>query len=376
MNSFDQLVLSGANRTTWVFGAGASAPQPYKVPAQKDMLGSFFQKKFPGGEPRQQNIETLKKGVKDDCSFVLPGATPEEVSLEEVFSAYELMLSEPRTPVELRKRAGAALMRLKQAIQYSTYTLGRGDSKKWKPHDRGRTGSPYAELLEKLYPPNDASVDGKHGFVTFNYDINLDRCLINLRDTASVDLDYGIAMANERTARAPEWKNPQKDRKSALLLRIHGALNWLRCDACYSLFTTVNRHANVTDASRCWACGNENIDYVLVHPTYIRSYDDPVIRLVWGRCQEELVLSDRWIFLGYSLPVADVHFRELLRHCWRTRKSAERKTEIIVIGRKQANGELINKEVYQNYVSLFGDTVKVWNGTLNGFSDFPASIVP
>jgi len=251
VNSFKQLVLSGANRTTWVFGAGASAPQPYKVPAQKDMLRSFFEKKFPGREQRQQDIEKLKQNVKDDCSFVLPGAKPEEVSLEEVFSAYELMLSETRTPAELRERAGAALARLKQAIQYSTYTLGRGDSKKWKPHDRGQTGSPYAELLEILYPANGDTVDRKHGFITFNYDINLDRCLINLRDTAHVDLDYGIAMANERTARAPQWTNPQKERTSALLLRIHGALNWLRCHACYSLFTTVNRHAKVSDTSTC-----------------------------------------------------------------------------------------------------------------------------
>jgi hypothetical protein len=359
-----------------VFGAGASAPQPYKVPAQKDMLKEFFKRNFPGREQRQQNILTLKQDVKDDCLFVLPGAKPEEVSLEEIFSAYELMLSEPRTPLDLRERAQAALVRLKQAIQYSTYTLGRGDSKKWRPHDRGQAESPYAELLEKLYPANGNAVDGEHGFVTFNYDINLDRCLINLRDAANVDLDYGIAMANERTSRAPEWKNPQKDRKSALLLRIHGALNWLRCDACYSLFTTVNRHAYVKGTSRCWACGNENIDNVIVHPTYIRAYEDPVIKLVWGRCQEELVLSDRWIFVGYSLPMADVHFRELLRHCWRSREKAGRKTEIMLIGRKQPNGELINKDVYRNYVFLFGDAIQVWDGTQNGFSDLPAVIVP
>lgn len=376
MKLFQQLLLSGARRTTWIFGAGASAPQPYEVPAQQAMLKEFFKRNFPGREQRQVKIQALKQQVKEDCLFVLPGATPDSVSLEEIFSTYELMLSELRTPQDIREIAQDALARLKQAIQYSTYTLGRGDSRKWKPHNRGNTQSPYAELLEKLYPNNGDNTEGDHAFMTFNYDINLDRCLINLRDAANVDLDYGITMANERTARSPEWRNPQKGRKSALLLRTHGALNWLRCDACYSLFTTVNRHAFVKDASRCWACGSENIDYVLVHPSYIRAYNDPVIKLVWGRCQEELVLSERWIFIGYSLPVADVHFRELLRHCYRSRAKANKQTEIMLIGRKQANGGLINQSVYENYYALFGEAVQVWDGTANGFADFPACIVP
>ena len=375
MEQFKQLQLSGANRTIWIFGAGASSPKPYSVPAQQNMLKEFFTRGFPGQDARQQTIANLKEQAKSDCKFVLPGADPESVSLEEVFSAYEIMLSEPRTPEDVRITAREALERLKRAIQYSTYTFGRGDSKKWRPHNRGSVRSPYAELLEKLHPQGNNIGVKAHAFVTFNYDINLDRCLINLKGVTGVDIDYGIPMANERTPSSPAWKNPNNG-NSSLLLRTHGALNWIRCDACYSLFTTVSSHANVTDASRCWACGSENIDYVLVHPSYLREYTDPIIQLIWGRCQEELVLSDRWVFIGYSLPLADVHFRELLRHCHRSRVKAEKETDIVLIGRKQKDGSIINKSVYASYHSLFGRDIRVWEATDGGFSDFPSHITP
>lgn len=376
MASFETLEKSAAAKTTWVFGAGASAPGPYRVPSQPDMLRAFFHKKFPGRGRRQSYIADLKEAIKADCQFILPGANPESetVSLEEVFSAYELMLSESRTAPKDREYAEEALGRMKEAIQLSTYALGRGDSKKWKPHGRGAVRSPYAELLEKLFPKDENERQTRNSFVTFNYDINLDRCLLNLRDTAGVDLDYGINLANHRTHRSPHFDNPNSG-TTALLLRTHGALNWIRCDACQSIFTTLSKHADVSNTKKCWACGSKNLNTVLVHPSFIREYNDPIIRLIWGRCQEELVLSDRWVFVGYSLPTADVHFRELLRHCIRVRQAEGLPTDVCVIGRRQDGGDLLEPEAKRNYMSLFGQSVRFWESTADGFFDFPDYIV-
>ncbi len=367
MNTFQYFELSKHDRISWVFGAGASAASPYKVPIQSEMLKRFFNDKYPGRAERKARIQKTKDCTKSICTKVLPGieADSSELVLEEVFSAYEIVLGERRSTREEREQAEDALDTLREAVRLSTYIYGRGDARKWRPYDRNNGKSPYAELIEKLYEKNGPI----SAFITFNYDICLDRCLINLRNKIDVDLDYGILLANERTVGAPKFSNPRQG-KSALLLRTHGGLNWLRCEACQSVFTTVNKHAAVKETDACWACGSNRLEFVFVHPSYIRRYDDPVIQLVWGRCQEELVLSDAWVFIGYSLPAADVHFRELIRYCLKKRDAKGLNTTIYVVSRKQSDGKYIGDSLAKNYRSIFNGREKVWESTEGGFSDF------
>src|SRR5207249_4662370 len=138
---------------------------------------------------------------------------------------------------------------------------------------------------------------------------NLDRCALNLRESADRDVDYGIPLANARCAGAPDFGTPRGER-SLLLLRTHGALNWIRCRACHSVFSTLSRQQEIPEQFLCYACGEPRMGYILVHPSYSRRYDDPILQLVWGRMHEELIRADRWVFIGYSLPPADFHFRE------------------------------------------------------------------
>jgi len=370
MTTFSSFELSKHERISWIFGAGASATTPYKVPIQSKMLKKFFDANYPGRPGRKALIDDLKTTTKNICNEVLPGVKEDssELILEEVFSAYEIILEERRSTRAERQKAEDALHTLREAIRLSTYVHGRGDARKWRPHDRKNEKSPYAELIEKLYAKG-VPEGPKNAFVTFNYDICLDRCLINLRNEIDIDLDYGIVLANSRTVGAPQFSNPRQS-KSTLLLRTHGGLNWLRCEACQSIFTTVNKHATVKETDTCWACGSSRLEFVFVHPSYIRKYDDPIIQLVWGRCQEELVLSDAWVFVGYSLPAADVHFRALIRHCLKKRDEKGLDTSIYIVGRKQSNGDHISDSLAKNYQSIFNGREKIWESTEGGFSDF------
>jgi hypothetical protein len=113
------------------------------------------------------------------------------------------------------------------------------------------------------------------------------------------------------------------------------------------------------------------IRYVIVHPSFLRTYDDPILQLVWGRTSEELVRAARWVFVGYSLPPVDVHFRELLRDCLRVRAARGGDTDICLVGRASLDGLT---KMAESYGAAFGDHVRVWNATANGFSDFPAAM--
>ena len=319
-----------------------------------------------------RDLQSLRNRIKQHCARVQPGLewNSAELSLEEVFAAFELVLDDPNASTRDERRAAERALRdLSEGVRIATFVYGRGDARKFLPHDRNGVSSSYAELLETLYPRRGAPVPSV--FITMNYDINLDRCLIRLRRATQriVDLDYGLLLANARCATAPLFDEPRP--RAAVLLRLHGGLNWVRCGACHSMFTTVNRHATVRAADACWSCGRETLGYVIVHPSFLRTYSDPVIRLVWGRARSELSDADRWIFIGYSLPDADVHLRELLRECLRRRRALNKATEVVFVGRDPGH---VN--VAERYSRLFGTRLTVWRATPAGFSDFVSRSEP
>jgi hypothetical protein len=196
----DSFRLAEDERIAWIFGAGASAPEPYGVPTQARVLQHFLTMGRPGGPTVQAKFDALRERVKAHGKRVLPGRelVDEDVTLEELFCSFELTIQDPRSTNAEVESARKAFDDLIQALRLSTYVFGRGDSNKWKPHARGGATSPYAELIEKLLPAG-AVGPVAHTFITFNYDVNLDRCLINLRGSAAnFDLDYGFALANSR----------------------------------------------------------------------------------------------------------------------------------------------------------------------------------
>lgn len=372
-----RLPLSGATRTVWIFGAGASAPPPYRIPVQTALLTRFATMKRTGGPSFLAKFEELRTAVREHCRRVQPGLGMEDplLSLEEVFASYELVRNAPKSTRDERLDAEKAISELREAIRVATYVFGPGSANKWRPHSRNGVRSPYAELLEQLYPAAAASGHGRHILMTFNYDICLDRCAINLRQSpASLDVDYAIPLSNHRYDDAPRFEPPAGP-SPVLLLRTHGAVNWLRCHACQSVFTTVNRHASVVDAKQCWACSRAALEHVLVHPSYFRTYDDPLIRLIWGRCHEELVRADRWVFIGYSLPAADVHFRQLLRDCLRERDHRKFDTDVVLVDRGPTSDAPFQRAV-QTYSIMFERRLRVWEATPNGFADFVQAVDP
>lgn len=364
----DSLSVTAAARTVWVFGAGASLF--YEVPSQARLLDRLATMNRPGTYGTQARFDELKKRIEQHIERVLPGLeyTDSRVSLEEVFSSYELQLADARSSAEEMSTAHKAISDLREGIRIATQVYGRGDSRKWRPHAREGTASPYAELIEKLFPSS-ACDPGAHTLVTFNYDINLDRCLLNLRGTpADLDVDYGFGLSNSRCDGAPPFDPPRADR-SVLLLRTHGSLNWIRCGACESLFSTVNRHGKVTTRTKCYRCDLARLNYILVHPSYFRRYDDPVLRIVWGRTDAELVGAERWVFVGYSLPPADAHFRELLRSARRERIRKGLATQVVLVGHGPPSKKHF-KDALETYAALFDSDLVAWKATANGFPDF------
>ena len=365
----DEFFLSKADKTIWVFGAGASFSKPYNVPIQANLLETFTKIKPPGSGKIRDEFEKLKKSVEDACKIILPGAALKNVTLEEVFSAFEIQSQANWATDDKKAMSRTAISDLRRMLVLTTGVRGRGNALKYKPHKRNNGTSPYAELLEKLFPvkcKND--VIRAHVLVTMNYDINLDRCLLNMRDSkcGGIDLDYGVEFADYRLSGSFERPGP----RCVLLLRLHGGLNWKRCLACQALYTTVSSHANVLPRETCRMCGSERLDHVIVHPSFTRQYVDPVLQIVWGRLLEELRSADRWVFIGYSLPPADVHLRSLLRHAFNMRTDAGKKTSVFWVGYRKSPDDDNWLNLGERFFHLFGNKAVAWEKAEEGFLGF------
>lgn len=374
----DTVRLRDAPRTALVFGAGASVF--YDVPLQPWLLARFMAGTPRGGARNREIIRKRRLRIRRCCRVVYPGLAPTDpgVALEEVFAAYELLRDDPRSTAKEVRKAHSILKDLLLAVRYATVVPGKLTQPKWQPFSRNDTRSPYAELLERLVPAGTQSADNLT-LITFNYDVNLDRCVINLRGGPSdLDIDYGVVFANSRCndPAVPLFQAPREG--AMLVLRPHGGLTWFRCLACRSVFTTLGRQQQIAGDTVCWTCGAKRVDYVLVHPSYSRRYDDPLLTSIWGRTYEALVKSDRWIFIGYSLPPADFHFRALLRQALAARDGKRQSTDVIMVGvHKRPDPKEEFRNMIATYQAMFHKRLTVWRATENGFSDFVSqSLVP
>ena len=52
---------------------------------------------------------------------------------------------------------------------------------------------------------------------------------------------------------------------------------------------------------------------LIIPPTYLKDFHRPVFRRLWNRCTDALSTPKKLIFLGYSLPAADLHAQFIFR---------------------------------------------------------------
>ena len=109
------------------------------------------------------------------------------------------------------------------------------------------------------------------------------------------------------------------------ILKLHGSTNWLLCPNCNRLYTGLGSKENVWDLyveeRFCEKCATNKwniqdkppiLEPFFITPTYTKVFDNTHLQSVWDNAYIELSEADRIVFIGYSLPDADYHFRTLL----------------------------------------------------------------
>lgn len=121
------------------------------------------------------------------------------------------------------------------------------------------------------------------------------------------------------------------------LIKLHGSLNWLYCNVCNSLMVNLSNKetllAGILDSSHGITEKNANrcprdgslMQALITPPAYKKDLSHPVISRLMIEAGHELRAARKVVFVGYSMPEADVHIKAIL-----TRENIKSKEVFVV----------------------------------------------
>lgn len=181
------------------------------------------------------------------------------------------------------------------------------------------------KLIKKL-APDDA-------IISLNYDLIADNSLLHNSKTA----DYGFPI---RQVRNPHILYSNDQDGYVKLYKLHGSLNWLYCPACRVVDLTpgIKGVVDIFDDNKltyCPICG-VRYDPMIITPTFLKNYNNHYIGRIWLAAEETLQQADEIVFIGYSLPDADIVLRTMFaRSVYRNRVLNNHSPQITVVDYNQ-----------------------------------------
>lgn len=293
----------------FILGAGASKAVIPKAPLNDQLLPSVLRLR------PERRINLVKQFLQDffeldpnadlDTSRRLP-------PLEDILSQLDSCLTDNR-PLSLSYPL-AALIELREALVYGICRVLQQSL---------RSGE--LRLMTKLISnlaPDDA-------IISLNYDLIVDNSLLHKSKTA----DYGFPI---RHVRNPHILYDNRQDVYVKLYKLHGSLNWLYCPACRAVDLTPGVKGAVyifldKELTHCPAC-HVRYDPMIITPTFLKNYNNHYIGRVWVAAEETLQQADEIVFIGYSLPDADIVLRTMFaRSVYRNRVLNSHTTRITVV---------------------------------------------
>lgn len=191
-----------------------------------------------------------------------------------------------------------------------------------------------------------------------------------------IDVDYCVyttPLHSDSTVcpHVPSPKQRAQGIYNVKLLKLHGSATWLRCpnsglvytglgmaDPASTLYFLPRPSPFMLDYPNDGGGGAEvPLEPYIITPTYSKVFDLPHIKTTWQNAFVELREATEVIFVGYSLPDADYHFRALLLRA--IRPTTRVRVFLSAASDPATYSSSVERETLPNirYRRLFGDLV-------------------
>ena len=350
----------------FVFGAGASYADG--APLQKDILPLLLD------TDDLEICNSVPYGIL--CNFIEDNFAWDKnegyfPTLEEVFGFLDYFIQK-RESLNQKYSLGA-ILEIKEALIKLTHCIVSSST--------ASTGNVYRLFWEAVYRYNT-----NISTITLNYDTYLEDAFFHMFPR-NMYLDYCIHLSNYDHSDDIDdknwWVNPREpilslenlEPISIKLIKIHGSLNWKYCNCCNQVLLTPldkgidlgiskadwqgpftddsdNVCAGISNA-RCSRDGNE-FQTMLVPPSHLKDLSHPINSRLFIESAEEIRRAKKVVFIGYSLPEADIHMKAILK------KSLRPETDIFVV----------NVDKSDNFRFRFKGLSKHVQFVMSSFEDF------
>ena len=365
MNDEKYIKYNSQRDLLFVFGAGTSIADG--APLQKDILPKILKDDYKYSNP----AKLVKTFIENNFDLV----DDNYPSLESVFGYLDYFISK-------RESLGGEFTTIK-LITIKEFLIRLIHHSISKLNNSKGIYRKFWEAIEKT--------DKNISIITTNYDTLLDEAFDFLYPSKAL-IDYCINFMNyeqyDKINAFDWWINPRIpvpiwDNKIPVpikIIKIHGSLNWKYCNCCNQVLLTPwdteldidtlefkgyigascdNPEEIIFDLE----CPNDNNSFstFIIPPSHIKELNHPVISKLFDEAAEEIRKTKKIIFIGYSLPEADIHIKALFK------KNLTEKIEIEVVDpflteKIKSNYRSISKKVtfikdsFENYIEKITNT--------------------
>ena len=288
--------------TVFILGAGAS--KPAGGPLMADFLDKAYLlwRRNPTGE--YAAFEDVFSAMSD-LRGVFENSDINRQNIEELFSTIEMagLLG------KLADRSESEIIKLRQSMVTLIYKTIEASIPV-----RVRNGSPsplaaYGEFANRIFDAQ-TTRSGDYSwcsFITFNYD---------------VALDYSFHLAGVRFTYHQKQGIPAT--QGFPLLKLHGSINWGRCQVCEEIVEIEMRDlkfhplqdSNVplnvgTKIQSVKHCGQAVLGPLIIPPSWDKTSYHSDLSNVWRQACNVLGQAENIVVIGYSLQETDAFFRYL-----------------------------------------------------------------
>ncbi len=310
--------------------------------------------------PSARQVEFIRKFVDEVFGEGASRDADDWPELEDIFTLVDLSantghhLGTKHSAADLRVVRRAIIVRMIRMLSQAYKRGQKASGKSWKQ-------------LEQLFTNFDAK---STAVLSMNWDTVFERGVVRAQSIKSVD--YGCH------ARAYSFKAGKLFKRSLKgtnlhILKPHGSVNWLYCDACRetlwvppsetehvartlfrdSDWRVVLRGSKVKTPTvltpACPHCGAQSLGTRFATFSYRKALDFPMHAASWRAAEECLKSTVDWVFIGYSMPAADFEFKHLLKRVQLT-ESTRPNITVITGGSKDTADATIAR-----FKKFFGD---------------------